>query len=258
VFDHTDPGLPQARAERLLTRAVPDGLIVYDTDRHQAHRLNHAAALVWQRCDGRTTVPELATLLRRELDLPADEALIWLALSRLEQAHLLHERVTPGVSQAGLSRRAMIRKLGIGGGVAALLPLVETLAAPAPAQAASAAIAGAAVRSNAAANKTGPNGPNGPNDPGSGNPTGNDPPASSGGDNSPNQNSSQNQNSQNQNNENQNSQPNQSQPNNGQDSDSPSNRPLGGGNSTGSGPNQGPHNGGSGGAGQAVLKEGPG
>ena len=131
------PGPPLARKEKLLCREVPDGLMVYDLDRREAHSLNQAAALVWRQCDGNTTVSEIAEQLHTELNLPHDDTLVWLALGRLEKAHLLGEPL----AEAGptrTSRRAVIRKLGLAGGLAALLPLVDSLTAP-PAMAADSA-----------------------------------------------------------------------------------------------------------------------
>jgi hypothetical protein len=106
--------------------------MVYDSARHQAHSLNLAAALIWQRCDGKTSVPELARLLHTELSLPVDEELVWLALSRLERAQLLEGRLARPPEAAVTSRRTVLRKLGLSGGLALLLPVVTSLAAPKP------------------------------------------------------------------------------------------------------------------------------
>jgi len=131
------PGPPLARKEKLLCREVPDGLMVYDLDRREAHSLNQAAALVWRRCDGKTSVPEIAEQLHTELNLPQDEELVWLALGRLDRAQLLDGPLTES-DPVRTSRRAVIRKLGLAGGLAALLPLVDSLTAP-PAMAADSA-----------------------------------------------------------------------------------------------------------------------
>jgi Coenzyme PQQ synthesis protein D (PqqD)/Ion channel inhibitory toxin len=107
---------------------LPDGLIVYDRDRYQAHSLNRAAAFIWQQCDGRTRVSEIAARLP-QVELPVDEALVWLALARLQKAHLLEAR--PVLPAGGVTRRAAIRKLGLVGGLVALLPVVDSLTPPA-------------------------------------------------------------------------------------------------------------------------------
>jgi hypothetical protein len=137
---------PLARAQGLLCREVPEGLMVYDLDRHEAHSLNQTAALVWRHCDGKMGVPELSALLQRETSLPAEEAVVWLALDRLEKAHLLQTSLTRSTETSGMSRRAVIRKLGLAGGLVALLPLVDSLnAPPAFAQASAAETGGCTV-----------------------------------------------------------------------------------------------------------------
>jgi hypothetical protein len=134
---------PQARDEGLLTRELPDGMMVYDKSRQQAHSLNRTAALVWRHCDGKTAVPEIAARLHQELSLPADEELVWLALDRLEKAHLLQTGLVRPTDMPRTTRRAVIRKLGLAGGLVAFLPLVDSLVAPKPADADSAGGGGA-------------------------------------------------------------------------------------------------------------------
>jgi Coenzyme PQQ synthesis protein D (PqqD) len=127
------PDKPLARADRLIVRELPDELLIYDLDREKAHCLNRAAALVWQNCDGRTGVAELARKLSRETSAPADEQLVWYALKQLKRDHLLAEDVTLPAHASGMTRRQMIRAFGIGAAVA--LPLITTILAPTPAQA---------------------------------------------------------------------------------------------------------------------------
>jgi hypothetical protein len=128
---------PRAREDRLVVQELPEEMLVYDLDRHKAHCLNRTAALVWRHCDGQTTVAELATLLRKELKVPVDEAVVWLALERLGRAHLLQERVKPAPGAARLSRREVMQKLALVGGLSLLVPVVSSIVAPTAAQAAS-------------------------------------------------------------------------------------------------------------------------
>src|ERR1041385_3242792 len=115
------PQAPKAREEGLVIRELPEETLVYDLRRHRAHSLNASAALVWRHCDGSRTVAQLAELLERELDMPADEEVVWFALKRLERARLLSGSVTPPGDGADRSRRALLRKLGM---AAVLVPLV--------------------------------------------------------------------------------------------------------------------------------------
>ncbi|MFQ5946533.1 MAG: PqqD family protein [Anaerolineae bacterium] len=136
-MDRTKRLIPLARDEELVVEELPDETLVYDLTHHKARCLNRTAALVWRRCDGRTTVPELTRLLEKELEAPVDEAVVWMALDRLGKARLLRERVRLPASGAGYSRREVMRTLGVVGGLALLLPVVESIVAPTAAHAAS-------------------------------------------------------------------------------------------------------------------------
>ena len=70
--------LPKRREKGLLTEVLPTETIVYDTETHKVHCLNPVAALVWKHCTGRTSEERMAEILRKELDIPADEA-AWLS-----------------------------------------------------------------------------------------------------------------------------------------------------------------------------------
>ncbi len=129
--------MPRARQDELVVEELPDETLVYDLKRHKARCLNRTAALVWQHCDGQTTVPELAALLGEQLATPTDEAVVWMALDRLGRAHLLREQVTLPAERARYSRREVLRTLGRAAGVTVLLPVVASIVAPEAAQAAS-------------------------------------------------------------------------------------------------------------------------
>ena len=107
---------------------------MYDLERHEAHCLNPSAVHVFKRCDGQTTVAELATRARRELGAEVDERWVDLALDGLEQAHLLERGSTPTSSPDSTGRRELLRRAGLG--AALLLPAVVSMVAPTPAEAA--------------------------------------------------------------------------------------------------------------------------
>jgi hypothetical protein len=124
---------PRARRQGLFVTELEGELLVYDRERHRAHCLNPTAATVFRHCDGRTSVRELSRLLSRELDVPADEGLVWLSLERLAQARLLEARPAPPPTAGGLSRRELVRRAGL---AVALLPVVSSILAPGAAEAA--------------------------------------------------------------------------------------------------------------------------
>ena len=107
-------------------------VLVYDLEHHRAHCLNPPAAVVFKHCDGTRSVADLAGVLRRELGAPADSECVWIALDRLAEAKLLQGRVSRPARAGRLSRRALIRRIG----VAVLLPAVTSVVAPTPAEAA--------------------------------------------------------------------------------------------------------------------------
>ena len=128
---------PRMREQGLVMDELPDEVLVYDLDRHQAHCLNKTAAMVWQHCDGRTTPREIARLLQNGMQSPVDEKLVWLALRQLEKLHLLEQPITLPPQLAGMSRREMVRTVGIAAAVA--VPLIISIVSPTPAEAATCA-----------------------------------------------------------------------------------------------------------------------
>jgi len=80
---------PTARKNRLLVEELGPELVIYDEDRHQAHRLNRTATLVWQQCDGRTSMGRIQDHVASELHLDDARELVDLALDDLGSAHLL-------------------------------------------------------------------------------------------------------------------------------------------------------------------------
>ena len=132
---------PKSRKEKLVVRGFKDEILIYDKVRHKAHCLNGTAALVWKLCDGRTSVAEIGRRLSDELEGEgaADERLVWYALKQFNRDHLLEERLDfpadfVASMNGGFNRRQMIRALGLTAVVA--LPLVTSMVAPTPAQAA--------------------------------------------------------------------------------------------------------------------------
>lgn len=128
-----DSCAPKARHEDLLIEELGDETLVYDMRTHKAHCLNRTSALVWNRCDGNSTVNEMTRALEQELRTPVSLEVIWLALEQLSKARLLSDRLPSAVPQQAMTRRSVIRKIGFGAAVA--LPLVTSILAPTTAEA---------------------------------------------------------------------------------------------------------------------------
>lgn len=125
----------RARSEELVVRDLPDEVLIYDLKSHKAHCLNETAAFIWNHCDGQRTAGEIAKLMEKEWRTPVTDDAVWFTLDKLGKADLLQERITLPQSQAGMSRRSAVRRLGLGALLAA--PVVMSLVAPGAASAAS-------------------------------------------------------------------------------------------------------------------------
>jgi hypothetical protein len=122
---------PRARLD-CLSREFDSELLVYDPQRNVGHCLNSTAAAAWKLCDGNNSLSQITRTLSRQLAARVDESVVLLALDRLADAHLL---VAEEVRVERPSRRLAIRRIGMAAAIA--LPLVTSIVAPTPAQAAS-------------------------------------------------------------------------------------------------------------------------
>jgi hypothetical protein len=125
----------RARSEELVVREISDEVLIYDLKSHKAHCLNQTAAFIWHHCDGQQTPGEIAKLMEQEWSTPVSEDAVWFTLDKLGKADLLQEPVTLPPSQAGMSRRSAVRRLGLSALLAA--PVVMSLVAPTAASIAS-------------------------------------------------------------------------------------------------------------------------
>lgn len=127
--------MPHARRSGLIVKEAEGEVLIYDLERNKAHCLNDTAAKVWNLCDGETTVANACSSLSRELGAPCDQKLVWFALKQFAKDNLLEENIDlPAFIIGGLNRRQMVRALGLGAVIA--VPMVTTILAPTPAQAA--------------------------------------------------------------------------------------------------------------------------
>lgn len=138
--------VPRARKESLIVTEVPDEVLVYDLQNDKAHCLNRPAAVVWANCDGQKTVAQVSQALERELKTPVNHTMVWLAIDSLEKHGLLEGKINQAVRKPGFSRRQAISALAVAG---LALPIITSIVAPAPAQAASGLPSGACCQTNA-------------------------------------------------------------------------------------------------------------
>jgi hypothetical protein len=132
MFVGPNEAKPLARKDDLVVEPLEDELLVYDITADKAHCLNAMAALVWQHCDGQTSLSRLVELVEQNLPSPVGVDVTSLALRELSRKGLLTERL-PGPTSTLISRRSLIRSLGLAAGS---LPLITSIVSPTPAQAA--------------------------------------------------------------------------------------------------------------------------
>ncbi len=102
--------------------------MIYDLNINKAFCLNKTSGLIWQFCDGRNSVSDISRLMSRELKMNVPEELIWLALDRLKRDDLLERSPEFEINFGGLSRREVVKKVGLASMIA--LPLISSIVAP--------------------------------------------------------------------------------------------------------------------------------
>ena len=119
---------PQSKKQNLVEQQMDGELLIYDLERDRALCLNETSALVWQACDGKRTVADINDLLGKQLKTQTDEDIVWFALDQLSKEKLIEPPVGLDSKFGGMSRRQVIKKIGLGSMVA--LPVVAGLVAP--------------------------------------------------------------------------------------------------------------------------------
>lgn len=107
---------------------LADETLLYDSEVDKAFCLNQTSALIWNACNGTKTVAEISGELTEKLKSPVTEDLVLLALKGLNKKGLLVHSEEFANELSGVSRREMIKKVGLTTAVA--LPVISTLIAP--------------------------------------------------------------------------------------------------------------------------------
>ena len=123
MFSEESSWVPKARVTELIVRKFGDETLVYDLERDKDHCLSQSAASVWERCDGKTQIKDLASAM--EPGSGRKEELLWLALEELQEARLLEGELKTPEGSSPLSRREVIRKMARAAAVAG--PLVTSI-----------------------------------------------------------------------------------------------------------------------------------
>jgi hypothetical protein len=119
---------PKTRQSNLVVQESEKEILIYDLKINKAFCLNETCGLVWQLCDGRNTVAEIAKLMSVKLKLSVPDEFVWLALDSLKKDDLLEKSDEFEINFKGLNRRQIIKKVGLASMIA--LPLISSVIAP--------------------------------------------------------------------------------------------------------------------------------
>src|SRR6188508_2700941 len=105
--------LPKSRESEVVVQEFEKEILIYDLKTNKAHCLNKTSALVYQLCNGKNTVAEISNLISKKLNQPVTEDLVWLALDGFKKDNLLEQSEQFEINFSNLSRRQVIRKIGL-------------------------------------------------------------------------------------------------------------------------------------------------
>lgn len=135
--------LPRVRPG-LLRHRLDEQTLVYDPRDDKVHLLDPTTACVLDLLEeGKWSPSRMTDELARRMNVIANDDIIALSLDELRKADLLDASSAPIPEVTDLRRREMLRKVGLAGAAALLIPAITTLTAT-PAYAASCGLIGTA------------------------------------------------------------------------------------------------------------------
>jgi hypothetical protein len=123
-----DQKKPHAKRADIVTQELAGELLIYNVATDRAFCLNETSAFVWKHADGQRDVSEIRRQMERQFKILVEEDLVWLALDQLGRDGLLEETTAAEEKFAGMSRREMVRRIGMSSLIA--LPVIASLATP--------------------------------------------------------------------------------------------------------------------------------
>jgi Coenzyme PQQ synthesis protein D (PqqD) len=128
---------PLSKKADIVIQKVGNEILIYDLKLNKAFSLNETSSIIWQACDGNKSVSEISNQISKEFNSSVNEEFVWFALEQFKKDNLIENESEFFTPFEGLSRREIIRKVGLTTVVA--LPVVFSLLVPTASQAASTA-----------------------------------------------------------------------------------------------------------------------
>jgi hypothetical protein len=124
---------PRRIQQGISVQQVGTETLVYDEGRHDGLLSEREfSSVIWKLANGERTVAQIGSEASIQLKTPVSEDLVLYAIGELRGDGLIEPSPTGHIGPA-ISRRAVLRRLGVGG--AMLLPVVAAIVAPTAAQA---------------------------------------------------------------------------------------------------------------------------
>lgn len=124
---------PVACYEDIVVQEIKDEVLVCDTKSNRVFCLNETAGEVWKLCDGEKSIREISAILSKKMRSDVSEEMVLFSLAELSRENLLAEKFSADNLYGGISRREVIKKIGLGSIVA--LPLITAIIMPTAAHA---------------------------------------------------------------------------------------------------------------------------
>lgn len=119
---------PLSRQSDILVQESENEIFIYDLLINKVYCLNQTSAMIFRLSDGTRTALEISELMSHRLGALADEDFVWLALRSLKKQNLLENVVELPDRLAGLSRREIVKKVGLASMIT--LPIIASVVAP--------------------------------------------------------------------------------------------------------------------------------
>jgi hypothetical protein len=129
---------PIAITNNTVIHETGDETLVYNLLTNRCFNLNRISSLVWQHCDGKKKIEQIAAEISKQLRQPVPVELVWLAVRELRKENLVLVRLETPSNLRGLNRRQIIKQVGLSAGLVTI-PMVISIAAPKAANAQSGA-----------------------------------------------------------------------------------------------------------------------
>jgi hypothetical protein len=121
---------PKSKQSDLIIQELPDELLICNLTTNKITSLNQTAAAVWYVCNGVNSIDDIRQIVSHKLNFTVQEEIILLALKELNKAKLMIDNQKIESLTSSLSRREILKKIGISS--TAVIPILFSILSPIP------------------------------------------------------------------------------------------------------------------------------